>query len=401
MCHQLCHVSKHRRQSELWCIGICKNPWLHSFPDYFILGGHGVLLHGKSCFFFKKRFFILCLIILFVADSFEVFCAINCSMAPISVQPQPITEHQAQPQAQAQPQLPTDQLRQPQQPRPQSQPQVELQLTSAPPLPLAPQPTAPPTSWEMPRQPVATPGDVDVLTRDNSILDLDLTHPQDEAVSLAQLATLSTVPPNGVFDQPPPDDTNAGPPQTQTSFVSTPNVINVGLSAEVRPQRERPNFLECAVCFEVFDEHDKKPMILPCGQGHTICAACDALIEPEQWETPLEGGGIRINGPARRCPVDRAVLETLSQCNRIMLDVLQHWLRRGSNAGRLCATSLPSWTRRMCTLRSHKILLSAACYGLTRVIRRGMPLFSMCSSIGRRRVLLVFGGIHQKLMTLT
>ena len=202
--------------------------------------------------------------------------------APTSVQPKPITEHQAQPQAQAQPQLPTDQLRPPQQPRPQSQPQVELQLTSAPPLLLAPQPTPLPTSSEMPRQPVATPEDVDVLTRDDSILDLDLTHPIDEAVCLAQLATLSTVPPNGVFDQPPPDNTNAEPPRTQTSVVSTPNVINVGLSAEVRSQRERPNILECAVCFDVFDEHDIKPMILPCGQGDTICAACDALIEPEQ-----------------------------------------------------------------------------------------------------------------------
>ena len=186
----------------------------------------------------------------------------------------------------------------------------------------------------MPRQPVATPQDVDALTRDDSILDPDLTHPQDGAVPLAQLATLSTVPPNGVFDQTPPDNTNAEPPQMQTSVVSTPIVIDVGLLADVRPQRERRNVLECAVCFEVFDEHDKKPMILPCGQGHTLCAACDALIEPEQWKTPLEGGGIRINGPARRCPVDRAVLETPSQCNPIMLDVLQHWLRGGSNAGR-------------------------------------------------------------------
>ena len=31
--------------------------------------------------------------------------------------------------------------------------------------------------------------------------------------------------------------------------------------------------------------------------------------------------------------MDAVVLETPSPCNRIMLDVLQHWLRGGSNAG--------------------------------------------------------------------
>ena len=62
-------------------LGICKNPWLHVlfFSRLFYPGLTWCFVTWKELFFLK-RFFILCRIVLFMADSLEVFCAINCSM---------------------------------------------------------------------------------------------------------------------------------------------------------------------------------------------------------------------------------------------------------------------------------------------------------------------------------
>jgi hypothetical protein len=53
---------------------------------------------------------------------------------------------------------------------------------------------------------------------------------------------------------------------------------------------------ECSICFNSFNDHSNRPLILPC--GHTFCKAC---IQREQWEG------------ASQCFVDREPFPAVSR----------------------------------------------------------------------------------------
>jgi len=80
-----------------------------------------------------------------------------------------------------------------------------------------------------------------------------------------------------------------------------------------------PKCLYCPICYEVYDEQTRLPIIIPCGNGHTICATCIVYTWGEDGRFVCPFDKIELyyyNGIVNELAKNRIVLDALEELKR-------------------------------------------------------------------------------------
>ncbi len=119
-----------------------------------------------------------------------------------------------------------------------------------------------------------------------------------------------------------------------------------------------PKCLYCPICYEVYDEQSRIPIIIPCGNGHTICATCivNTWGEDGRFVCPFDKVELYYyNGIVNELAKNRVVLDALEELKKDYCS--QHPSRKLDLICNTCQTSICSACQLRGSHEGHDVVL--------------------------------------------
>ena len=120
-----------------------------------------------------------------------------------------------------------------------------------------------------------------------------------------------------------------------------------------------PKCLYCPICYELYDDQGRLPIIIPCGNGHTICATCivNTWGEDGKFACPFDKVELYYyNGIVNELAKNRVVLDALEELKRDFCS--SHPSRRLDLICGTCQASICSACQLRGSHEGHEIMLS-------------------------------------------
>lgn len=119
-----------------------------------------------------------------------------------------------------------------------------------------------------------------------------------------------------------------------------------------------PKCLYCPICYELYDDKARSPIIIPCGNGHTICATCivNTWGEDGKFCCPFDKVELYYyNGIVNELAKNRVVLDALEELKRDYCS--QHSSRKLDLVCNTCQTQICSACQLRGSHEGHEVIL--------------------------------------------